>query len=395
MMAGEARASLARARTWATVDLDAIAHNVRALRRLIPRRTAFMAVVKADAYGHGAVQVAKAAIAAGASWLGVATADEAFDLRAAGIDARLLVLGPVVPALVAALVDAGCALAVADHGSLSAAQQAGAATPARVHLKIDTGMTRLGVVPGDVAGLLSCIDAGRVTVEGVFTHLACADDPDPTMTRAQLVAFARAADEVARRFPGAIRHAAASAAVVEYPEAAFDLVRVGLALYGVPAAPHATAVDLRPAMTLSSRIVGLRRVARGTPVSYGATYAAPADTVIATVPVGYADGYPRALSNRGVMLARGHRLPVAGRVCMDYTMLDAGRAAVEEGDEVIVFGEGLPAAGVAADAGTIAYELFCRIGRRVPRLYTRGGHVVDVAFGAHEGRMPAHEAGRR
>jgi alanine racemase len=242
-------------------------------------------------------------------------------------------------------------------------------------------MTRLGVAPEDVAAVLARLDTASAVVEGVFTHLACADEPDPTITRAQLAAFGRAADAVAHRFPGVIRHVAASAAVVGYPEAAFDLVRVGISLYGVPAAPHLGRVDLRPAMTLLSRVARLRRVPRGTAVSYGATYRAPADTVIATVPVGYADGYPRALGNRGVMLVRGQRLPVAGRVCMDYTMLDAGEVALAEGDQVEVFGSGLSAAEVADAAGTIAYELFCRIGRRVPRVYIRDGRPVAVALG--------------
>ncbi|MDR7419812.1 MAG: alanine racemase [Armatimonadota bacterium] len=381
MSSGDDLLNRVQTRTWATVRLDAVAHNVRVLRGCVPSRTAFMAVVKADAYGHGAVPVARAAIGAGASWLGVATPDEALALRAAGIDARVLVLGPVAPAFVRDVVAAGCALTVADPASLEAAHQAGGATPVRVHLKVDTGMARLGVAPEDVGALLPRIDGARVIVEGVFTHLACADDHDPTITRAQLAAFGRAADAVARRFPGVIRHAAASAAVVGHREAALDLVRVGISLYGIPAAPHLRQVDLRPVMTLASRVVRLRRVARDTPVSYGATYRTPADTVIATVPVGYADGYPRALGNRGVMLVRGQRVPVAGRVCMDYTMLDTGGVALAEGDEVEVFGDGLPVWEVADTAGTIAYELLCRIGPRVPRVYTRDGRAVAVTLG--------------
>ncbi len=371
----------ARSRTWATIDLDAVAHNVRALRGRTPSATAFMAVVKADAYGHGVVPIAETALAAGASWLGVATADEALELRAAGVQAPMLILGPV-PADWLPLVAEDCAITVGDQASIDALERLPSRTRPRVHLKVDTGMTRLGVPVEGLPALVARVDPARVVVEGVYTHLACADDPDPAMTRAQLAAFARAAEIVRARFPEVLCHAAASAGVLGYPEAALDLVRVGIALYGVSPAPHLDA-PLRPAMTLSSRVVSTRRAAAGTAVSYGATYRAGRATTIATIPVGYADGYPRALSNACVMMIGGQRHRIAGRVCMDFTMLDVGGAAVREGDEVMVFGPGLPAAEVAGAAGTIAYELFCRVGRRVPRLYLREGRVVAVASAGH------------
>jgi alanine racemase len=368
-------------RTWATVDLDAIVHNVRVLRALLPGRPAFMAVVKADAYGHGAVPAAQAATGAGAEWLGVATAEEALDLHAAGLRSSMLVLGPVAREWLPDLVRAGCAVTIQDEASLAAAAAVNVPDRPRVHIKVDTGMTRLGIDPARLAGLVAAVDPARIVVEGVFTHLSCADDPDLSTTRAQLAAFAAAADLVRARFPKVLRHAAASAAVIAHPETALDLVRVGIALYGVPPAPHLSSVDLRPAMSLTSRVIRTRRVEACTPVSYGATYRTPRDTVIATVPVGYADGYPRALSGRGEMLADGQRCPVAGRVCMDYTMLDVGDARVREGDEVTVFGSGLPAAEVAEAAGTSAYELLCRVGPRVPRIYLAGGHPVATASG--------------
>ncbi len=362
---------LARSRTWATVDLDAIAHNVRAIHGRLPSATAFMAVVKADAYGHGAVPVAQAALEAGASWLGVATADEAFELRAAGIRAPMLILGPIPDALIPRAVDAGCALTVASESFVHAAHRplAGARTP--IHIKVDTGMTRLGIAPEALERVLAAIEPSRVTVEGIFTHLACADEPDSSMTRRQLAAFQQAAQTVRARWPNALRHAAASAGALAYPDAAFDMVRVGIALYGVPPAPHLTDPPLRAAMTLISRVVRASRVPAGTPVSYGATYRTRRESTVVTVPVGYADGYPRALSGKGHMLIGDQRFPVAGRVCMDYTMLDVGDAAVREGDVVTVFGGGLPVAEVAEAGGTIAYELFCRVARRVPRIYQR------------------------
>ena len=359
----------ARARTWATVDLDAVAHNVRAIRSVLPATTAFMAVVKADAYGHGAIPLADAALAAGASWLGVATPDEALELRDAGLRGAMLILGPTPVESVPDVIAAGCALTVSDAGAIGAIARAQSKVKPRIHIKVDTGMTRLGIAPDDLQTLLESVDPARVEVEGAYTHLACADEPDPSMTREQLDAFSRTARLVKARFPSAICHAADSAGALGWPDAALDLVRVGIAMYGVAPAPHLAGVPLRPVMTLSSRVVRARRVTAGTPVSYGATYRARGATTIVTVPIGYGDGLPRALGNVGQMVVAGRRVPIAGRVCMDFTMLDVGEASVAEGDEVTVFGGALPATEVAAAAGTIPYELFCRVGRRVPRVY--------------------------
>jgi alanine racemase len=330
-----------------------------------------MAVVKADAYGHGAVPVAQAALRAGATWLGVATPEEALALRAAGIEAPVLILGPTPQMWVRRVVEAGCTITITDVQAIGTITRVAGGHP-RVHIKVDTGMTRLGVAPEELTQVLDEAAAAGVVVEGLYTHLACADEEDPSMTREQLALFARAAEVARGHNPSLIRHAASSAAALGWPEAALDMVRIGIAMYGVPPAPHLVQVPLRPVMTLSSRVVRTRRVPPGVPVSYGATYRTRRATTIVTVAVGYADGYPRALSNVGRMLVRGHQLPVAGRVCMDYTMLDAGDLAVDDGDEVTVFGAALPAAGVAAAAGTVAYELLCRVGARVPRLYRTG-----------------------
>ncbi|MBM3470615.1 MAG: alanine racemase [Armatimonadetes bacterium] len=369
----------ARSRTWASVDLDAVAHNVRAIRSLLPEKTAFMAVVKADAYGHGLVPVSEAALAAGASWLGVVTPGEAAELLAAGVRARTLVLGPVSAGWLPRFVDSECRLTVGTFSALEAVQSLDGKARFRVHIKVDTGMTRMGVTVEELAGLLTRVDSSKAEVEGIFTHMACANAPDPAPTQAQFAAFEQAVALVRERFPLAIAHAAASAATFAYPEAHLDMVRIGISLYGVAPAPHLTVPALRPVMTLSSRVTRTRRVPEGTPVSYCGTYRTPKATTIATVGLGYADGYPRVLGNTGHMLVGGRRLPVAGRVCMDYTMLDAGDAPVCEGDEVIVFGPGLPVDEVSEAAGTIAHEVFCRVGRRVPRVYLRDGHSVAVA----------------
>lgn len=366
-------------RTWATVDLDAIAGNVRALRSLLPPQTAFMAVVKADAYGHGAVPVAQAALDAGSSWLGVATADEALELRAAGIQSRVLILGPIAHEWIPECVAAGCSLTVSDAGMLEVLARWRGDRQPRAHIKMETGMTRLGTTLENLPALLNAAAASEITVEGLFTHLACADDPASSVTREQLDAFGAAIEIVRARYPDVICHAAASAGVIGHPDATFDLVRVGIALYGVPPAPHLRAPGLRAAMTVKSRVIRTLRVAAGTPVSYGATYRARRPTTIATVPIGYADGYPRVLSNTGAMAIGGRCFPVAGRVCMDYTMLDVGDAHVHEGHDVTIFGEGgIPVEEVAATAGTIAHELLCRVGRRVPRIYLREGRPVGL-----------------
>ena len=384
---------LMRSRVWAAVDLDALEGNLRAIRSVVPASTAIMAVVKADAYGHGAIAVARAALAAGATWLGVATADEAFEIRDAGIADRILIFGPVAPQWIERLAGAGCVLTVADRASADAI--ASARTPVRVHVKVDTGMTRLGVAPEDLDVLLGAIDPSRITVEGVYTHLACADEPDSAMTGTQLAVFTRAAEVVRRRYPSAIFHAAASAGALGFREAALDMVRIGIAMYGVPPAAHLTDPVLRPVLTLATRVIRTRRVPAGTPVSYGAAYRTRFDTTIATVPLGYGDGYPRALSGVGHMMIGGRRVPVAGRVCMDFTMLDVGDTAVRQGDEVIAVGAGLPASEVAGAAGTISYELLCRLGRRVPRLYVRAGRVVEIAMPGGTPRTVEDRGGAR
>lgn len=374
----------ARSRTWASVDLDAVAHNVRAVSSLLPGKTEFMAVVKADAYGHGLVPVAGAALAAGASWLGVMTPGEAAELLAAGVRAPTLILGPISAGWLPRVAGSECRLTVGTIPALEALQSRAGGVRHRVHLKVDTGMTRMGVTVEKLVGLLGRVDPSKVEVEGVLTHMACAGALDPAATRAQLAAFERAVALVRERFPLAIAHAAASAATFAHPEAHLDMVRIGISLYGVAPAPHLNAPALRPAMTLSSRVTRAQRVPAGTPVSYCGTYRTQQATTIATVGLGFADGYPRVLGNAGQMLVGGQRLPVAGRVCMDYTMLDAGGTPVREGDEVIVFGPGLPVDEVADAAGTIPHELFCRVGRRVPRVYLRDGLPVAVAGGEAE-----------
>jgi alanine racemase len=376
--------SLARAE----IDLGAIGHNLRELRRATRPEARVMAVVKANGYGHGAVPVARAALDAGADALAVARLPEGQALRAAGVSAPILVLGPSPPAAAADLAAADLTAAVTSlegaQALAEAAQRNGVRLP--VHVKVDTGMGRLGLLcfprpDGARAAARAVAEIDRFSglrLEGVFTHFAAADAADLTFARRQLDRFhafleAMTAEGVAVPF----RHAANSGAVLTLPEAHFDLVRPGISLYGFYPSDEVARdrVDLRPAMTLKTRLLHLKRVPAGFPVSYGMTYRTPAPTTLATVAVGYADGLDRLLSSRGRMTVRGRSAPIVGRVCMDLTMLDVGDvpdAAV--GDPVTVFGDGgPPAEEIAALTGTIHYEVVSSVASRVTRVHVGGG----------------------
>lgn len=358
----------------AVVDLGAIAANTRLLRSAAGA-AALMAVVKADGYGHGAAPVARAALAAGAGMLGVATLPEARGLRAAGIDAPLVAWlwapGEEVREVVAQRVQIGVS-SVEQLGIVEAAASAGA--PAQIHLKVDTGMARNGVIPAELPALLTAIAAaegrGSVSLVGVMSHLACADVPDDPSVAAQVGAFeaALAAVEQAGLRPR-WRHLANTAATLIVPSARFDLVRCGIGLYGL--SPLADRHGLRPAMTLRTHVALTKRVRAGQGVGYGLTYHTPVETTLALVPVGYGDGIPRAASNRGEVLLGGRRRRIAGRVSMDQVVVDCGDDVVAAGDEVLVFGPGDRGEPTADDwAGycdTINYEVVTRLAPRVPR----------------------------
>lgn len=370
--------------TRALIDLDAIAHNVRELRRHLRPGTVLMAVVKANGYGHGAVPVARAALGAGADWLGVATLEEGIQLRRAGLQVPVLVMGPVVPAQADLLVayDLRGAVFEPEQARALSAAASRIGRPVRVHLKVDTGMGRIGVQPEDVVAFARFLaNLPGLEVEGVFTHLAKADDPDPAYTRKQLSRFEAALASLATAgLQPRFRHAANTAATLAFPEAHYDLVRTGVGIYGLsPDAARSWPVDLRPAMRVVSRIVHLKTMRPGEAVSYGATWTARGGERVATVPIGYADGFRRLFSNRGFMLVAGHRCPVVGRVCMDQTMIEIPPgvpAAI--GDEVVILGPGLTADDWAQVLETINYEVVCMIGQRVPRVYLREGKAIGM-----------------
>jgi len=365
---------------WAEIDLDAVRANVRTLAGMASP-AALMAVVKADGYGHGAVPVARAALDAGAQWLGVALVEEGAELRAAGIDAQVLVLSEPPPPAAPAVVALGLTPVAYTRPGIDALAKAVADTgadPLPVHLKVDTGMHRVGCSVADARGLAESIATrDELRLEGVLTHLAVADEPDNPYTSHQLDRFETLLDDLRRAgVTFDVVHAANSAALLAFAgRARFDLVRCGIAVYGVPPAPGlAGRVPLRPALAVKARVSHVKRLPAGARLSYGLRYTMPRVGTVATVPVGYADGVPRALSaTGGEVLVRGRRHPMAGAVTMDQLMVDVADAAVEVGDEAVLLGRDGDAE-ITADEwaerlGTIGYEIVCGIGRRVPRTY--------------------------
>jgi alanine racemase len=360
--------------TVAEVDLEAIRHNVRALK---PLDAELMAVVKANGYGHGDVPVATAALEAGASWLGVALVEEGIRLREAGIEAPILVLTEFPPgsskeALTAALTPP----LYTDRGLEDLAEAAGAlGRPVGVHLKVDTGMHRVGLAPDRAVSFARAIRDRGLDLEGAWTHFAVAEAPEDPATRRQLERFQEVLTELADAgLRPRYRHASNSGAAISLPESHLDLVRVGIAMYGLsPGRGLDEAVDLRPAMSFRSRVAMVKRVPAGEGISYGLRYAPDQEATIATVPVGYADGYFRSLFGAGRVLIGGRRYPVAGTVTMDQLMVDCGDDRVDPGDEVVLFGEQngerITADEVGSWAGTIGYEIVCAVSDRVPREY--------------------------
>ncbi|QYG91561.1 alanine racemase [Iamia sp. SCSIO 61187] len=365
------------------VDLEAVAANVRALRALAAP-TPLWAVVKADGYGHGAVPVARAALGAGAAGLAVALVEEGQALRAAGIDARVLLLSEPPVAGARAVVEAAIEPTVysAEVIAALAAVAADADRPQAVHLKVDTGMHRVGAAPEDVVALAAAVDrAPALRLASVWTHLAVADEPERELTAVQLRRFdeAVAAVEVAG-IAVPERHAANSAGLIAHPAARLDLVRAGIAIYGIAPSPEvAGMVELRPALRLVSAVSHVKTVAAGEGVSYGLRWAPEEDTVVATVPIGYADGVRRRLGGLGAeVLVGGRRRRIAGTVTMDQILVDCGPgSAVARGDEVVLIGrqgdEEITAEDWAERLGTIGYEITCGLGPRLPRTHTGNG----------------------
>jgi len=360
--------------TYAEINLEAIKHNISAIRKLLGAKVKFMAVVKANAYGHGAVAVSRAAVEAGADSLAVANLKEALELREAGIVSPILLLTESPTSVMDEIVQYDLSQTIYSYAEAKALSDESQKRHknAKVHIKVDTGMGRVGVSPSEAGAFIAkAASLPGLELEGLFTHFAKAEDPHDNFTKEQFKKFKQVMAKV-DNIP--IKHAANSAGVLFHPETHLDMVRVGLMMYGLyPQGNSRSKINLKPALSFKSRVTYLKKVPAGTPVSYGATYAAPVDTAIATVPVGYADGFSRRLSNHGQVIIRGKRYPVVGRVTMDLTMVDVGNSKVEVGDEVILIGEQngqvISADEVAKLEDTISYEVICGIGKRVPRIY--------------------------
>ncbi|MFP4382652.1 MAG: alanine racemase [Spirochaetia bacterium] len=363
--------------TKAVIRLDFFKANIHKIRSYIGPEPRLCLAVKADAYGHGIIEVGKAASDAGIEYLAVATADEGFYLRESGIKVPLLLYSLPVPEEFEAVAASGITPMAADLPFLREYNRIGKKldTVLPVHLKVDTGMGRIGCFPRDAVKIISAVtEMEHLALEGISTHFPTADLPDDEFTHNQISIFSGIIKQTG--FEG-ISHAANSGGVLYYPGSYFGMVRPGLLAYGYyPDSRAPRPIDVTPVMQLESRVVFLKKVPKGTPISYGRTYITPRETVIATIPAGYGDGYPRILSNRSEIQINGRRYPVAGRICMDQFMADLGPSPdVSLYDKAVLFGytdDAPDAQEVAAWAETIPYEITCGISKRVPRVYFGG-----------------------
>ncbi len=364
--------------TIAEIDLSAIRDNISAIRRRVGRRVKIMPAVKADAYGHGAVEVSRACLKAGADVLCVACTEEGIELREAGIEAPILILGYSVEAAAEDIVRYDLISPLCDWHFADALIEAAEAQMKRVsaHVEIDTGMGRLGVQPDEAVDFISRVSSSPLlSIAGIFTHFPCSDEADRTYTLRQIEIFKSILQRLEqKRIKIPIAHASNSGGILGYPDADFDAVRPGIMIYGYyPSSETPKSIPIRPALCLKTRIVFLRDAEAGTTISYGRTHTLKRKSKIATLPIGYADGYNRLLSNKGEACVRGVRVPVVGRVCMDQIMIDVTDVPdVKLGDEVILYGGGydyLSVDEIASKLNTIPYEVLCAIGRRVPRVY--------------------------
>ena len=379
---------------WIEVDLDAIKKNIRAIRRHIPNKSKIMAVVKANAYGHGSVEVARQALESGASELAVASVEEGIVLRRAGITAPILVLGFTALSCVKKSAVWNITLSAFQVSWIKKANQIleeeAVSKRLSIHITVDTGMGRLGVrTEKDLLAVVKALKSSTyLSWDGIFTHFSTADEPDTELTMLQhekFISFLRFLKDQGITLPTV--HMCNTAAAIAFPEFSADMIRLGIGLYGLYPSAYIKELDLvklTPALSLKARIAYVKAmVTEPRTVSYGATYIAEPGEIIATIPIGYADGYSRALSNRGFILYRGRRVPVAGRVTMDMIMVSLGESEGKQGEEVVIYGKQKGAEisvdEIAEMLGTINYEVVSTLSRRVPRFYIRDGEIIKVS----------------
>jgi alanine racemase len=367
--------------TWAEVDLGAVAHNVQAIQGLLQPQTKLMAIVKANGYGHGALQIARTALKHGAEYLGVATLSEGVRLREQGIEAPIIVLGFTPTDQVQEVLDYNITTTLYTLEMAEALSKAATARGERAigHVKIDTGMGRIGfhTDKASVEVIKKIVSLPGLCVEGLFTHFSAADEEDKSYTRKQLTIFKEFISQLEQEgihIP--LKHAANSAGLIDMPETHFDMVRAGIILYGLYPSEEVqrNRIKLIPAMTLKTRVSFVKNVDAGDCISYGRKYTAQSERVIATLPIGYADGYPRSLTHKSQVLLGGRRVPTVGTICMDQLMVDVSSVPqVKIDDEAVIFGnqgqECITVEEIAGKLHTINYEIVCMLSERVPRVY--------------------------
>jgi alanine racemase len=378
-------------RAWAEINLDSIAHNVREIRRITNKRSEIMGVVKADAYGHGVMGVVRTLLDNGVTSLAVSMLDEAIQLRNYGIGVPILILSYTDPVRAEEIVLNNVTQTVFSHDLARALSDAAMklGKKVKIHIKIDTGMTRVGFMPGysAVKNVVEISKLPGIIVEGLFTHFASADEKDRSYTDMQFERFMSICNELSRigvHIP--VKHVCNSAGVMEYPEMHLDMVRTGIIMYGLYPSEEVDKgkINLKPAMTLKANIVLVKDVEKDTCVSYGRIFKTSRESKIATIPIGYADGYTRLLNSKARVLINGEYAPVIGRICMDQCMADITDlgSEVRVGDEAVIFGKQgkneITVEEVAANIGTINYEVVCIIGKRIPRVYLKDGMISDV-----------------
>ena len=378
-------------RTWAEIDLDALAHNMREIRKITDPHAQIMAVVKADAYGHGVEECAKTLLENGADCLAAATLDEALELRNLFPDVPVLILGSSMEEEAREIIENGIMPNVYTYELAEALSRTASELGKKVsvHIKLDTGMSRIGFVVDDENSAETADEIERISklpmleIEGIFSHFATSDEADDSYTRLQFKRFMSVCNELSRRgIEIPIKHICNSAGIMMYPEYHLDMVRPGIILYGMYPSEEVdrSRLDLRYVMSLKSVITYVKEIEPGRGVSYGIEYIADGGARIATVPIGYADGYLRLLAGKAKIAVNGELFPIAGRICMDQCMIDVTSVNnIKRGDEALIFGNGAVTVDDVADwIGTINYEVTCMVSRRIPRVYIKNGEVERV-----------------
>ncbi|MCH5256494.1 MAG: alanine racemase [Lachnospiraceae bacterium] len=379
-------------RVYAEIDLDAVLYNIEQMKNNISPDTKIMGIIKADGYGHGAVMIGRELEKLDYVFgYGVATAEEALILRAAGIEKPILILGYTFPYCYEELISNDIQPAVFRFDMLKEVADCASrlGKKAKIHIKVDTGMSRIGIYPNDTGleFIREALSYESIEVEGVFTHFARADETDKTSVKEQIDQFSQFINRIEKEFNYniPIKHCSNSAGIIELKDANMDVVRAGISLYGLWPSDEVRRdiISLKPVLSLKSHIVYIKQVEKGTPVSYGGTYVAKEDMKIATIPIGYGDGYPRGLSNKGYILIHGKRAPILGRVCMDQFMVSVNNIPeAKEGDEVTLIGqegkEQLTMEELGDMSGRFNYELACMLSKRIPRVYVKQGEIVSA-----------------